>query len=66
MLNKVRALNMNETEFTYWLQGFFELSNAEELTREQVKIIKDHLSLVFDKKTPDGFVNWNTSIQASC
>lgn len=33
MLNKVRALNMNETEFTYWLQGFFELSNAEELTR---------------------------------
>ena len=57
---------MNETEFAYWLQGFFELSNAEELTREQVKIIKDHLSLVFDKKTSDGFVNWNTSIQASC
>ena len=44
---------MNTTEFVYWLQGFFELSDAKDLTPTQVQVIKDHLALVFDKKTPD-------------
>ena len=43
---------MNELEFCYWLNGYFELSESDNLTPEQVKQIKEHLSLVFDKKTP--------------
>lgn len=44
---------MNAQEFTYWLQGFFELSESNSLTEKQVEIIKDHLKLVFTKVTPD-------------
>lgn len=46
---------MNEREFCYWLQGFFELSGEDvvDLSAEQVQIIKDHLSLVFKKVTPN-------------
>lgn len=44
---------MNERDFCYWLQGMFELTNANELTAEQVQQIKGHLKLVFDKQTPD-------------
>jgi len=38
---------MRSQEFAYWLQGFFELSDAKNLTEDQVKIIKNHLKLVF-------------------
>jgi hypothetical protein len=39
--------------FTFWLNGFFELSPVGQgLTPEQVQVIKDHLALVFEKKTP--------------
>jgi hypothetical protein len=45
---------MNAQEFAYWLQGFFELTEDDkQLTKKQVKIIRDHLSLVFKKVTPD-------------
>lgn len=43
---------MNERDFIYWLQGYLELSNASELTAEQVQIVKDHIKLVMEKKTP--------------
>ena len=36
----------------FWLHGFFELSDTETLSDKQVKIIKEHLDLVFDKVTP--------------
>ena len=42
---------MNEVQFCYWLKGYFELSNSNELTPEQVAAIKEHLSLVFNKVT---------------
>lgn len=42
---------MNETQFVYWLQGYFELSKDNNLTEEQVKVIKEHLQLVFAKVT---------------
>lgn len=42
---------MNERDFFYWLQGFFELSDAAELNRQQVKVIKEHMSLVAEKVT---------------
>jgi len=45
---------MNEIQFIYWMQGFFEISGVERgLTERETQIIKDHLALVFDKQTPD-------------
>ena len=44
---------MTPENFTYWLQGFFEISNPNKLDETQVQIIKDHLDLVFNKVTPD-------------
>lgn len=44
---------MTPENFTYFLQGFLEISNAKKLDENQVQIIKDHLDLVFNKVTPD-------------
>jgi len=38
---------MSSKDFVYWLQGFFELSEAKGLTPRQTEIIKSHLALVF-------------------
>ena len=39
---------MTSRDFAYWLQGFFEISGtAEPLTGLQIKLIKDHLAMVF-------------------
>lgn len=38
---------MKSRDFCFWLQGFFELSNNNNLTEDQIKMIKSHLSLVF-------------------
>ncbi len=43
---------MNEKEFCYWLQGFFELTGKQEITPEQAKMIQEHLQTVFNKVTP--------------
>lgn len=43
---------MTSDNFIYWLNGYLELSGAETLTKEQVKVIKDHLKLVLKKETP--------------
>lgn len=50
---------MTTEQFTYWLQGFFEISNAKTLDAKQVQIIKDHLNLVFNKQTPDRNITEN-------
>jgi len=42
---------MNTEQFAYWLQGFVEL-HGEQPTQDQWSAIKDHLKLVFEKKTP--------------
>jgi hypothetical protein len=35
---------MNNIEFLYWLQGFFEIRNNDKpLTKEQALIIRDHI-----------------------
>ena len=44
---------MTAEQFTYWLQGYFELSGATTLNEAQVKVIKEHLSLVLKKVTPN-------------
>lgn len=38
---------MKSTEFCYWLQGLFELSNPQELNLQQTTAIKAHLAMVF-------------------
>lgn len=38
---------MTSRDFAFWLQGFFEVSNAETITKEQTQLIKNHLNLVF-------------------
>lgn len=50
---------MNPRDFCYWLQGFFEIGGAGELSAEQVSVIKEHLQLVFKKEvlTVGGFPN---------
>lgn len=44
-------MKMKTTEFCYWLQGFFEISDVTDkekaLSPEQVKVIKNHLAMVF-------------------
>lgn len=43
---------MSPENFCFWLQGYFELG-GENLSPQQVQIIKDHLALVFNKVTPN-------------
>lgn len=38
---------MTSRDFAYWLQGFFEITNPETITKEQTNMIKNHLNLVF-------------------
>lgn len=43
---------MTSENFIYWLQGFLEIQNPEVIDKNQVQIIKDHISLVLNKVTP--------------
>lgn len=43
---------MNAKDFTYWLQGFVELTKGQVPDADQWKSIKEHLALVFTKVTP--------------
>lgn len=43
---------MTSLEFCYWLQGLIEVGQPKILYTDQIEIIKDHLKLVFEKKTP--------------
>jgi hypothetical protein len=40
---------MTSRDFTYWLQGFFELSNVKTLNKDQVKQVKQHLQACFSE-----------------
>lgn len=39
---------MTSRDFVYWLQGFFEITEATTVTERQVKVIRNHLNLVFE------------------
>ena len=43
---------MSPENFTFWLNGFFELSGVTTLNEQQVQVIKEHLALVLHKVTP--------------
>lgn len=38
---------MTSRDFAYWLQGFFEITDAKEITPAQTDLIKKHLNMVF-------------------
>lgn len=42
---------MTPQDFCMWLHGFFELSGKSELSKEQVKMVHDHLNLMFKQPT---------------
>lgn len=44
---------MTPEQFCYWLQGALELGTADSLDAGQVDMIREHLALVFDKRTPE-------------
>lgn len=46
---------MTAEQFTYWLQGFFELTGGERPSAAQWQAIGDHLQAVFTKVTPQRF-----------
>ena len=55
-----KSHKMNERDFVHWLQGFLELREDEEgLTARQVRVIQDHISLVFKKITLSTFTATN-------
>jgi hypothetical protein len=37
---------MKSLEFMYWLQGFFELCEVQEIPKEKLQVIKNHLEMV--------------------
>jgi hypothetical protein len=56
---------MTPENFAYWLQGYFEINDAagvsttsvtpgtlKYLNEKQLQVIRDHLKLVLEKKTP--------------
>jgi hypothetical protein len=62
---------MTSENFCYWLQGYIELSNCKSLTPGQVKMISDHLQLVFKKETPHPLTvslnsTWDEMVTPSC
>lgn len=47
-----RASPVNTEQFSYWLQGYSEITGGRMPTESEWQIIQDHLKLVFEKKTP--------------
>lgn len=45
--------DLTAENFIYWLNGYFEISNSDKLSKEQVQIIRDHLKLCLNKVTPN-------------
>ncbi len=39
---------MTDRDFCFWLQGFFEVANPKEMCEDQIKMVREHLNLVFE------------------
>lgn len=51
--------SMTPEQFCYWLNGHFDLNGNNVLSAEQVKVIREHLALVFNQKV-DGIPLFET------
>lgn len=55
---------MNKENFTYWLNGFLELTNPDTVTEQQICIIKEHMVLALSDpikgniNNMEVFVHW--------
>ena len=38
---------MTSRDFCYWLQGYFEVANPEQMSQKELEMVKKHLNLVF-------------------
>jgi hypothetical protein len=56
-MTNIKGTEITPEQFCYWLQGVFEVAGPTSLNEDQVKIIREHLALVFDKQTPDHSVS---------
>ena len=58
--NSIRGEHMKSGEFMYWLQGYFELTEATSLDEKQTIIIKRHLDMVkyHEKNKMHEFCAW--------
>lgn len=59
---------MDSTNFAYWLQGALELfpdAMSNGLSGRQIRIVQDHLDLVFNKVTPDRSQEADAPLEAS-
>ena len=48
---------MSSRDFCFWLQGYFEVAEPDDMTKDQVRMVRNHLNLVFkheiDPSMPD-------------
>lgn len=44
---------MTPEEFIYWLSGFIELGQLNEINAEQIEIIKNHISITLNRVADD-------------
>lgn len=47
----IHVKTMTPEQFVFWLQGFIEMADPKTLTEAQTAMLKEHLGLVFNKKT---------------
>lgn len=47
---------MTPEEFCRWLKGYVEISGSTTISPQQWLVIKDHLNLVYNKVTPNRYV----------
>lgn len=50
---------MTSRDFAFWLQGYLEVANPETINKEQLKVIKNHLNLVFKHEIDPSMGNQN-------
>lgn len=49
---------MTNRDFAYWLQGYFEIAEPEEIGEKEYDMIKKHIALVFShEKEPNDFMD---------
>lgn len=48
---------MTSRDFCYWLQGYFEVANPQQLSVAEVNQVKKHLALVFKHEIDPSYPN---------
>lgn len=54
---------MTSRDFCFWLQGYFEITNPEDINIEQTQMIRRHLALVFKHEIDPSMPDTNGELQ---